>query len=79
VSWFTNEFMQQQTFLNDLPAADRDFAVEVASYAVLKTDMRVSEMSGHFILPGVPRDPVSYKMCAFANLQRLASCIGCRN
>jgi hypothetical protein len=34
--------MQQQTFLNDLPAADRAFVVDFASYAVLKTDMRVS-------------------------------------
>jgi hypothetical protein len=34
--------MQQQSFLNDLPEADRQFVVDVASYAVLRTDMRVS-------------------------------------
>ncbi|WIA33194.1 hypothetical protein OEZ86_006340 [Tetradesmus obliquus] len=41
--WFRHEFMQEQTFLNDLPAAEREFVVEVASYAVLKTDMRMHQ------------------------------------
>lgn len=44
--WFRHEFMQEQTFLNDLPAAEREFVVEVASYAVLKTDMRVRAVQG---------------------------------
>jgi hypothetical protein len=34
--------MAQQTVLNDLPEADMQFVVDVAAYAVLRTDMRVS-------------------------------------
>jgi hypothetical protein len=50
VNWFKTAFMQQQSFLDDLPAADRAFVEDVASYAVLQTDMRVSasqDLEGH--------------------------------